>query len=139
MVELGLSAHSHLSLKPSGLTIYLDVKALLPKLWFDLHSGLTGQTELGWLRQPFQVMTAEADGPGAARWKQSCFDALSWLIYLLLGPADHPLVKLWAEVDWAAINRLGQAAYENSQAGQRAWAPAQMMAILLLYFMVPAE
>lgn len=65
-------------------------------------------------------------------------DALSWLIYLLLVPADHPLVKLWAEVDWAAINRLGQEAYKNSQAGQRAWAPAQMIALLLLYFMVPA-
>lgn len=64
MVELGLSGYSHLSLKPSGLTIYLDVRALVPKLWSDLYSVLTGQTELGWLRRPFQVMTAEAGGRG---------------------------------------------------------------------------
>jgi transposase len=138
MSELGISTNSQISLKPTGLTIYLDVSAFLPKLWPYLQSVLTGQTDIGWLGQPFEVMTTEADGPGAARWKYIAFDALSWFIYLLLVPADHPLVKLWQVVDWAAINRLCQVVYENSRAGQRAWAPAHMMAILILYFVVPA-
>jgi transposase len=45
---------------------------------------------------------------------------------------------LWQQVDWAAINRLCAPCYQNGQRGQRAWAPAQMVALLVLFFVLPA-
>jgi transposase len=82
-------------------------------------------------------MTLEEDVPGYPRWKQVALDGLSWLVFHLCVPSDHKLVKLWQTVDWSMINRLCAGAYNNSGAGQRAWAPAQMFALLLLYFVLP--
>jgi hypothetical protein len=91
-----------------------------------------------WLSAPFRVMTAEAPPPAAPRWKHISVDVLSWLMFLVLVPADHPLVVLWQTIDWAAINQLCAPCYQNSQRGQRAWAPAQLLALLLLFFVLPA-
>lgn len=102
------------------------------KAWFQTEIGLTH-----WLSAPFRLMSAEEDAPGAPRWKQISVDLLSWLIFHLLVPPGHPLVKLWQTIDWAAINRLCAPCYHNSRAGQRAWAPAQLFALLLLFFVLP--
>jgi hypothetical protein len=58
---------------------------------------------------------------------------------MLMVPAPHPLVKLWQVIDWAAINRLCQGSYQNSQHGQRAWAPAQLFSLLVLLFVLPVR
>ena len=47
----------------------------------------------------------------------------------------------WQAIDWAIINRLCAPIYRNSKSGQRSWAPAQLFALLILFFVlsVPSE
>ena len=124
-------------LQVSGLTLHLQMKQFAPPLWEQVRDWFSEKGEQGWLRAPFEVMTAEGNRGNCPRWKQVVVDGLSWLIFVLMVPADHPLVALWQAVDWAMINQLGQTCYKNSQRGQRAWAPAQMFALLVLLLVVP--
>lgn len=96
-----------------------------------------GGRDRNWLSAPLRVMTAEENVADYPRWKRVRVDALSWLLFRLLVPQDQKLVQLWQTIDWPAINRLCASVYKNSRVGQRAWAPAQMFALLLLYFVVP--
>jgi transposase len=121
------------------LTLRLSAALFGAAGWAALQTWFQATVRAGhWLSAPFRVMTAEAETPAAPRWKQVSVDVLSWLIFLVLVPADHALVGLWQAVDWAAINRLGAPCYQNSQRGQRAWAPAQLFALLVLFFVLPA-
>jgi hypothetical protein len=122
------------------LTLHLSTDLFDAGLWQAITVWL--QTKVGsghWLSEPFQVMTAEEDMAGYPRWKQIGVDVLSWVIFHLLVPPGHALVKLWQVIDWAAINRLCAPIYKNSQSGQRAWAPAQLFALLLLFFVLPVS
>ncbi len=104
------------------------------KAWFQAKVGFSP-----WLSAPFRVMTAEEDVADYPRWKQISVDVLSWLIFHLLVPPGHALVKLWQTIDWAAINRLCAGLYKNGRSGQRAWAPAQLFALLVLFFVLPVS
>jgi transposase len=129
---------SHVHCDGKTLTLTLPTSVFRPDLW---------QRVVAWIRQshdrwplllaPSRLMTAEAPGGRGPRWKQTCLDVLSCLIFLLLIPPDHSLVQVWQAIDWAAINRLCASCYENHRHGQRAWAPAQMVALLILFFIVP--
>lgn len=142
MMELSYGHASFARCEKRHLTLHLSAELFgvegweAVKAWFAVKTG-----DLHWLSAPFQVMTAEEEVPDYPRWKQIRGDVLSWLIFRLLVPADHALVKLWQVIDWTAINRLCAPIYKNSQSGQRAWAPAQLFALLLLYFvlLVPSE
>jgi len=118
-----------LSAELFGVGLWAEIKA-----WFQAKAG-----SFPWLSAPFRVMTAEEDVPGYPRWKQVSVDVLSWLIFHLLVPPAHNLVVLWKTIDWAAINRLCAGPYKNSQSGQRAWAPAQLFALLVLFFVLPVS
>jgi transposase len=83
-------------------------------------------------------MSAAGDSARQPRWKHAQADLLSYLIFCFLVPSGHPLVRLWRQIDWAAINRLCAPAYHNQRCGQRAWAPAQLFALLLLFVLLPA-
>ena len=87
------------------------------------------------------AMTVRDQGPDAPRWKVHPLDVLSGLFFLLKVPANHELVRLWAVIDWSAINALGATPYHNAHGGPHAWAPAQMVALLVLMFLygVPHE
>jgi transposase len=138
MSSLTWSYGSHVRCDGKTLTLTLPVSLFRPDLW---------QRVLAWIQQrhdrwplllaPSRLMTAEAPGGRGPRWKQACLDALSCLIFLLLIPPDHSLVQVWQAIDWAAINRLCAPCYKNHRHGQRAWAPAQMVALLILFFVVP--
>lgn len=120
------------------LTLHLSAELFDAHLWDAIKAWF--QTKAGashWLGAPFRVMTAEEDVPGYPRWKQIGVDVLSWIIFHLLVPPGHALVELWPVIDWAAINRVCAPLYKNSQSGQRAWAPAQLFALLVLYFVLP--
>ena len=80
-------------------------------------------------------MTARAKDPDAPRWKANGVDVLSWFLYLLKVPPDHELVRLWQVIDWAGINRIAGTQYHNAHGGRPAWAPAQVVAILMLMFL----
>jgi transposase len=84
-------------------------------------------------------MTAEESTPGYPRWKWIGVDVLSELLLHLLVPPNHSLVKLWQVIDWRVINRLCADAYHNARSGQRAWAPAQLIALLVLFFVLPVR
>jgi len=44
------------------------------------------------------------------------------------------LVKLWYVIPWSKINEIGGTEYKNAHSGSHAWAPAQVMAMLILMF-----
>ena len=83
------------------------------------------------------AMTIRGDGPDAPRWKVQPLDVLSGLLFLLKVPTDHELVRLWAVIDWSALNALCAPLYHNAHGGPHAWAPAQMIALLTLRDMGP--
>ena len=120
------------------LTLTLSQPLFRPDLWQRVLAW-TQQWRDHWplLLAPSRVMTAEAPDGQGARWKQISLDVLSCLVFLLLIPPDHLLVQVWQTIDWAAINQLCTPCYKNHRHGQRAWAPAQMVALLVLFFIVP--
>jgi len=112
------------------------------KGWIDLASQVVqaiGHQRV--IAAPQRIMTQRGEGDEAPRWKQACIDVLSWLLFLLKVPVGHGLFALWQAVDWVAINQICASAYHNAHGGQRAWAPAQMVALLILMFLygVPHE
>jgi transposase len=111
-------------------------------MWDTLVERLTGvwrsRAFIAWT-QP--VMTVRGSGPDAPRWKVYPLDVLSGLLFLLKVPANRELARLWAAIDWLAINALCAPLYNNAHGGPHAWAPAQMIALLVLMFLygVPHE
>ena len=67
-------------------------------------------------------MTERQSGAEAPRWKQSCVDVLSWMLFLLKVPVKHKLVRLWYAIDWQAINRIAAKLDKNAHGGRAAWA-----------------
>jgi transposase len=137
MNQLRLGASSHAYLGTSGLAIRLGANLFAPALWEQICAWFNGSPTLTWLLAPFQAMNAAESTPGSPRWKVVAVDVLSWLLFLATVPTNHPLVALWQAVDWAAINRICAPCYQNGERGQRAWAPAQMVALLILFFVLP--
>jgi len=82
-----------------------------------------------------RIMTQRAQGEDAPCWKESCVEALSWFLFLLKVPPSHELVQLWQVIDWGKINQIAAPVYQNAHAGRLAWAPAQLVAILVLMFL----
>ena len=104
--------------------------------WADLRIRLLeaiGQQQV--IFSPQRVMTERGEREGAPRWKPLGIDVLSWVLFLLKVPADHELVVLWQTIPWRTINQLCAPLYGNAHGGRYAWAPAQMVAILMLMFL----
>lgn len=129
---------SSLSFEADQLVICLPCR-VFGKSWMDLASQILqaiGHQRL--IATPQRVMTQRAEGEDAPRWKQACIDVLSWLLFLLKVPPGHELVALWQAIDWAAINQVCAPFYHNAHGGQHAWAPAQMVGLLVLMFLYGA-
>lgn len=135
--------YEHLSFvqwETDELTLRLSARLFPVELWPTIQAWFQiGTRDSHWLSAPMRIMTAEEETPGYPRWKQIGIDSLSWILFHLLVPATHPLVQLWTVIDWKAINRLCAPVYQNHRYGQRAWAPAQMFALLLLFFVLPVS
>jgi transposase len=132
---------SSLSVTKRGIIIRLPLQ-VFGKGWSDLVAGLLeaiGQRRF--IAFTPRVMTERDPGPDAPRWKGSCVDVLSWMIFLLKVPLGHELVRLWHVIDWGAINRIAASLYKNAHGGRPAWAAAQLIAMLMLMFLynVPYE
>lgn len=132
---------SSLSVSKRGIVIRLPLQ-VFGKAWSNLMTSL--QEAIGQRRfiafTP-RVMTELDPDPDAPRWKASCVDVLSWMIFLLKVQLGHELVRLWHVIDWNAINRIAAPLYKNAHGGRPAWAPAQLIAMLMLMFLynVPYE
>jgi transposase len=126
---------SALGVKRTGITIQLPAQ-VFGKDWQELMSCLVGAMgQRRFIVFAPRVMTERQPGAEAPRWKQSCVDVLSWMLFLLKVPVKHELVRLWYAMDWQAINRMAATAYHNAYGGRPAWAPAQLMAMLVLMFL----
>jgi hypothetical protein len=123
---------STISVKADGIAIWLP-KGVFGKGWVALLTQLLaaiGQHRLIVFSQ--RVMTQRGPGEDAPRWKASCIDVVSWLLFGLKVSIDHELVRLWQVIDWATINRIAAPLYQNAHGGRLAWAPAQLVAMLVL-------
>jgi transposase len=134
-------ASSKLEINAQGMTFWLPW-AVFGKLWQDIATTVQeaiGNHQVIIFSQ--RVMTEREKRKDAPRWKRTPIDALSWFLFLLKIPSTHELVRLWQTIDWAAINRIAGEAYKNAHGGRLAWAPAQLVALLLLMFLygVPHE
>lgn len=132
---------SSLSVTKRGIVMRLPLQ-VFGKAWPNLMNSLLeaiGQRRF--IAFTPRVMTERAPGPDAPRWKRSCVDVLSWMMFLLKVSLDHELVRLWQVIDWDAINRIAAPLYKNTHGGRPAWAPAQLIAMLMLMFLynVPYE
>jgi transposase len=132
---------SELRWDAQGLVICLS-RQVFGTMWDTLVRRLTET----WQAQRFFVwtqpaMTVRVSEPDAPRWKVHALDVLSGLLFLLKAPTRHELVRLWAVIDWSAINAVCAPLYHNAHGGPHAWAPAQMIALLVLMFLygVPHE
>lgn len=135
------SGQSSLSVEADRLVISLP-RQVFGKGWIDLAAQVLqaiGHRQV--IFNPQRVMTQRGEGDDAPRWKQAGIDVLSWLLFLLKVPLGHELVALWQAIDWVAINQICAPVYHNAHGGQHAWAPAQMVALLVLMFLygVPHE
>jgi len=120
------------------LTLGLSSELFDAEMWRAITAWFQGPARWShWLSAPFRAMTAEEGTPGYPRWKKIGVDVLSELLLHLLVPPSHCLVKLWQTIDWRVINGLCADAYNNARFGQRAWAPAQLFALLVLFFVLP--
>jgi transposase len=139
MMTLQYGCASFVRCEADGLTLHLSARLFGVDRWRTITAWFqTPVRDAHWLSAPFRVMTAEEAVPGYPRWKQVGIDVFSWILFHLMVPPDHVLVKLWQTTPWKDINRLVASKYRNAKSGQRAWAPAQMMALLVLFFVLPA-
>jgi transposase len=127
---------SELTVKDDGIKIWLP-KKVFGAGWLALIERLL--VAIGESCQVIifsqRVMTQRGDGEDAPRWKENGQDVLSWVLYKLKVPSNHELVRLWSVIDWKAINRIAGEEYKNAHGGRAAWAPAQLVAILILMFL----
>jgi transposase len=137
MIHIDLQRRSSLEFREQEMILHLKASLFPPSLWQHVCSWFSGAWQSSWLVKPFLSMSTTEDREGQPRWKQTQADLLSYLIFCFLVPFGHPLVQLWRRVDWAAINRLCASVYHNQRWGQRAWAPAQLIALLLLFVLLP--
>ena len=126
---------SALCVKRTGIAIQLPAQ-VFGKDWQELMSCLVEAIgQRCFIVFAPRVMTERQPGAEAPRWKQSCVDVLSWMLFLLKVPVKHELVRLWYAIDWQAINRIAATQYKNAHGGRLAWAPAQLIAMLVLMFL----
>lgn len=126
---------SSLSVETERLVICLP-RQVFGKEWIGLVAQmLQAISHRQVISGPQRIMTQRGEGEDAPRWKQACIDVLSWLLFLLKVPLGHGLVALWQAIDWAVINQICAPVYRNAHGGQHAWAPAQMVALLVLMFL----
>ncbi|MEE8391313.1 MAG: hypothetical protein V3S14_11040 [Anaerolineae bacterium] len=124
------------SVTKRGIVIRLPLQ-VFGKAWSNLMASLLEATDQRrFIAFTPRVMTERDPGPDAPRWKGSCVDVLSWMIFLLKVPLCHELMRLWHVIDWDAINRIAAPLYQNAHGGRLAWAPAQLIAMLMFLYNV---
>lgn len=147
MGATAISAGSSISFDEQQVIIRLDRKLFTPWRW-ELVTGLILH-----LQQFMAGVRDEGGGlEGASRllgqllrrpWRHAALDLLSQLLYLLLIPRDHFLVRLDREVDLSFVDEECADCYEwkPGRPGRPPWPVQLMFRLLLLMFLfgVPFE
>jgi len=128
--QIGIST---VTLAQEGLTIAIPRRHWSARSWAWLVTLLTQVLGggLAWVLAPAAGGAAANPGP---RWKQLGIDGLSYLLFVLLIPAEHRLRQLYAAFDWAMIDTQCAEVYKNQERGAPAYAPQVLFRILVLMF-----
>lgn len=128
---------STLLLTDEGITITIPRGYWTKRQWnwlVQLVSQL-GVTGLAWVTAPSAIsaVPSTSDNPPVC-WKRMRIDALSYLLYALMIPNNHPLRTLYEAIDWSSIDELCASVYQNQVKGAPAYRPQVLFRILVLMF-----
>ncbi len=119
------------------LSIAIPRNYFSQKVWQDLEELAVeiASIGLGWVVGPSTIApVASTVGNGPPRWRRMSLDVLSYLLFVLLIPAGHPLRKLYEAYDWHKIDEKCASVYRNQKRGAPAYPPQVMFRILVLMF-----
>jgi transposase len=133
----GQIGDSTLILTDEGMTITIPRGYWTKRQWNWLVQLVTQLvvTGLAWVTAPSTISAVPStiDNP-PVRWKRMSIDALSYLLYALMIPINHPLRKLYEAIDWSNIDQLCASVYKNQVKGAPAYPPQVLFRILVLMF-----
>jgi transposase len=126
-----------LILTDEGMTITIPRGYWTKRQWNWLVQLVTQLvvTGLAWVTAPSTISAVPStlDNP-PVRWKRMSIDALSYLLYALMIPINHPLRTLYEAIDWSTIDQLCASVYKNQVKGAPAYPPQVLFRILVLMF-----
>lgn len=127
---------SQLTLSEDGLNLMIPRQYWTPRQWERLVTWLTRALACGlaWVTAPATIATTACASGQPLRWKQIAIDGLSYLVFVLLIPPNHPLRRLYAAFDWRTIDERCATAYKNQDRGAPAYPPQMLFRILVLMF-----
>ncbi len=91
-------------------------------------------TGLTWVMEPATIEQLSNPDKPMPRWKRMYIDGSSYLLFVLMVPADHPLRKLYAAYKWHKIDEKSASEYKNEKKGAPAYPPQVLFRILVLMF-----
>jgi transposase len=123
-------------LSDEGLTITIPREFWTERQWGWLVNIVAqlAVAGLAWVTAPVTIkQLSDLDKP-MPRWKQMAIDGLSYLLFVLMIPSDHPLRKLYAAYDWHKVDEKCAPEYKNQKKGAPAYPPQVLFRILVLMF-----
>ena len=94
-----------------------------------------GGSGVAWVLGPSTIAVVPATADKAApRWRQMGLDALSYLLFVLMLPLNHPLRKLYEALEWGEIDKMCAPVYKNQSRGAPAYPPQVLFRVLVLMF-----
>ena len=88
---------------------------------------------VAWVLAPSTIAALPSRAEKAApRLKQMSIDALSYLLFVLMIPAKHPLRKLYETIDWGQVDKMCAHVYKNQKQGAPAYPPQVLFRVLVL-------
>ncbi|MFQ5796863.1 MAG: transposase [Candidatus Bipolaricaulia bacterium] len=127
---------STITLNDEELVIIIPRKFWTKRQWGWLVNIMTQLVIAGlaWVTAPVTIrQLSDSDRP-MPRWKQMAIDGLSYLLFVLMIPSDHPLRQLYAAYDWHKVDEKCAPEYKNQKKGAPAYPPQVLFRILVLMF-----
>jgi transposase len=123
-------------LNDEGMMIIIPREYWTKRQWGWLLNIVTQLVVAGlaWVTEPATIKQYRDSGKPMPRWKQMYIDGLSYLLFVLMVPSNHPLRKLYAAYDWHEIDEKSAPEYKNEKRGAPAYPPQVLFRILVLMF-----
>lgn len=127
---------STITLNDEELVIIIPRKFWTKRQWEWLVNIMTQLVIAGltWVMAPTMIKQLSDADKSMPRWKRMYIDGLSYLLFVLMIPSDHPLRKLYAAYNWQKVDEKCAPEYKNQQKGAPAYSPQVLFRILVLMF-----